>query len=301
MSNFKLMGTDNVSLIVNDYLVENMKGIVICVHGMCEHSKRYENLALFLNKSGFSVYTYDHRGHGESCLVGEELGYLGKNSFNKMVYDLNIVVSYVKEKFPQEKIFILGHSMGSFITERFIQLFDKVDGIILSGSNYGTKSLRLGRIVSKLVCIFRGEKTKGKLLEKLSIGRFNKYFIPNRTSFDWLSRDEVVVDDYINDSKCGFTFSNRFYHDLIGGLIELSKSKNFKTINRNLPILIISGKKDPVSNNGEGVKALYQILSNNIDNVELKLYKDARHEIFNETNSSEVYQDVFNWLTTILK
>lgn len=301
MNNLKLIGIDDVGLNVNNYLVEKMKGIVICVHGMCEHSKRYEDFALFLNKGGFSVYTYDHRGHGESCLVREELGYLGVEGFNKMVYDLNIVVTYIKEKFPQEKIYLLGHSMGSFITERYIQLYNKVDGVILSGSNYGTKSLRLGRFVSKLACIFKGEKTKGKLLDKLSFGSYNKSFIPNRTTYDWLSRNEAVVDAYIADVKCGFTCSNRFYYDLIKGLLELSKSKNFSSIDRNLPIFIISGDKDPVSKNGKGVKALYQVMSNNLDNVELKLYKDARHEILNENNSDEVYQDIFNWLTNILK
>ncbi len=294
-----LLGVDNLKLNVNEYLVDEMKGIVLCVHGMSEHSKRYEDFALFLNKSKYSVYTYDHRGHGKSLLENENKGYLGKDGFNKMVYDLDVIINHIKEKYPKEKLYLLGHSMGSFVTERYIQLYDKVDGVILSGSNYGTKMLKFGRFVSKLACLFKGEKKEGKFLEKLSFGGFNKCFSPCRTAFDWLSRDEKEVDKYVQDELCGFTCSNRFYYDFIGGLLTISKEDNIKKINTQLPILIVSGDKDPVGGQGKGVKDLYRILRKYLSNVELKLYQDARHEILNETNKAEVYQDILNWLTTI--
>lgn len=296
--NFKLMGQDELQLNVNDYLVENPRGIVLCVHGMCEHSLRYENFALFLNANRYSVYTYDHRGHGKSILKNEEKGYLGKDGFNKMVYDLNVLVSYIKEKHPQKKIYLFGHSMGSAITARYLQLYDSVDGCILSGSNYETKFLKFARFLGKVSCSVNGEKTSGKLFGKLLFGRFNQNFTPNRTSFDWLSRDEKEVDKYVSDELCGFTCSNRFYYDFFNGISDLSKRENIEKINPKLPIFIISGDSDPVGNNGEGVKALYQILRSQMSDVELKLYKNARHELLNEINKEEVYQDIAEWLTT---
>jgi alpha-beta hydrolase superfamily lysophospholipase len=295
--NFKLIGQDELQLNVNDYLVENPRAIVLCVHGMCEHSLRYENFALFLNANRYSVYTYDHRGHGKSILKNEEKGYLGKNGFNKMVYDLNEVVTYIREKHPGNKIILFGHSMGSAVTARYLQLYDSVDGCILSGSNYDTKLLKFARFLGKIFCSVKGEKTSGNLFSKLLFGRFNQNFKPNRTPFDWLSRDEKEVDKYISDELCGFTCSNRFYYDFFAGLSDLSKRENLKKINPELPVFIISGDSDPVGNNGKGVKALYQILQSQMSDVEMKLYKNARHELLNEINKEEVYQHIAEWLT----
>lgn len=297
--NFKLVGIDGLQLNVNKYLVEEMKGIVLIVHGMCEHSLRYEDFSKFLNENGYSVYAYDHRGHGDSILENETKGYLGQDGFNKMVLDLDTVVSSIKEKHPETKLYLLGHSMGSFVTQRYIQLYDKADAVILSGSNYSTKQLGFGKFISKLACIFKGERKDGKFLEKLSFGAFNKPFTPNRTPFDWLSRDEKEVDKYIEDDNCGFICSNRFYYDFFSGLLTTSKKENMAKINMNTPILIMSGEKDPVGGFGEGVRALYNVLSNIAFNVQLKLYPEARHEILNELNKDEVYHDILNWLTMI--
>lgn len=296
MNNFKLIGYENIELNVNEYLLDDMKGIVICVHGMCEHSDRYHEFANYLNSQKYGVFTYDHRGHGKSILIDEEKGFLGKDGFNKMVYDLDIIVNHAKERFPNHKVYLLGHSMGSFVTLRYLQMYNKVDGAILSGSNYGFKMLRLGTAIGKIACIVKGEKAPGKLLERLSFGSYNKVFAPNRTAFDWLSRDENVVDKYIQDEMCGFTCSNQFYYDFFKGLLAISKKTNMNKINAQTPIFIISGDKDPVGNLGKGVVALYRVLKNQVNNVEMKLYPNGRHEILNELNKDEVYQDIVNWL-----
>lgn len=297
--NVKLAVRDNLELNVNEYFIDDMKAVIICVHGMCEHSERYIDIAKFFNTKNYSVITYDQRGHGKSLLNGEEKGFLGKDGFHKMVTDLHTVISYVKEKFPNQKIYLLGHSMGSFVVQRYIELNDTVDAVILSGSNYGFKLIRMGKLLSKLACILKGNKAKGKLINKLSFGSYNKFFKPNRTSFDWLTRDETIVDKYINDDLCGFVCTNRFYYDFFNGLLELSKIKNISKINPLVPILIISGSDDPVGYQGKGVKRLYQVLKRVIRNVDLKLYQNARHEILNELNKQEVYNDIVNWLTVI--
>jgi len=296
MNNYKLLGYEDIELNVNEYLLDDMKGIVICVHGMCEHSERYHEFATYLNSQNYGVFTYDHRGHGKSLLKNEEKGYLGRDGFNKMVYDLDRVVNHVKERFPNHKVYLLGHSMGSFVTLRYLQMYNKVDGAILSGSNYGFKMLKLGALLGKLACVFKGEKAPGKFLERLTFGSYNKHFMPNRTLFDWLSRDEKVVDKYIEDEMCGFTCSNRFYYDFFKGLIAIGKRNNIEHINAETPIFIIAGDKDPVGNLGKGVIALYQVLKSQVNDVEMKLYPNSRHEVLNELNKDEVYQDIVSWL-----
>ncbi|MDF2700268.1 MAG: alpha/beta fold family hydrolase [Haloplasmataceae bacterium] len=296
MENLKLIGLDEIKLSIRRYIINNPKAIVICVHGMCEHSLRYDELANYLNQNNYSVITYDQRGHGESILEGEELGYLGKDGFNKMVEDLDVVVSYVKEKYEYKKVILLGHSMGSFVVQMYIQKYIKVHGAILSGSNYGQKLLSIGVILAKLSCVIKKEKSEGKLLDKMSFGNYNTAFSPNRTKFDWLSRENAEVDKYVADPKCGFICSNRFYYDFFRGLKQVAKESNIKKVNKKMPLLIISGDQDPVGNMGEGVKKLYNVYRKNLENVQMELYHGARHELFNENNKEEVYQDIVNWL-----
>ena len=130
-----------------------------------------------------------------------------------MISDLHLVITTIKAKYLDIQLYLFGHSMGSFIVQRYIQIYNTVDAVILSGSNYGTKLLRLGIVISKSACMIKGEKAKGKLINKLSFGTFNKAFKPNRTDFDWVTRDEQIVDAYIDDDLCGFICSNRFYLD----------------------------------------------------------------------------------------
>ncbi|ERJ11178.1 alpha/beta hydrolase [Haloplasma contractile] len=299
--NRTISGYNGSKINFNFYECEHPKGSVIIVHGMCEHKNRYNHYADFLRKYGYHVYTYDHRGHGDSICDNVELGDIGRHGFNSMVYDLKIMNDYVKQKEPQLPIFIYGHSMGSFITQRYMQLHGNlIDGIILSGSNGKTPTpiLVLGKIISRLLFIFKGRKSKGKFLNKLSFGSFNKRYNDCKTDFDWLSRDDSEVKKYIDDEKCGYVCSNEYYYELYKGMHERQKSKHIKQVPKDLPILIISGDMDPVGNYGKGVQNLYGLYQNQVDHLTIKLYNDARHELLNEINKQEVMSDTLLWLNT---
>ncbi|MEA2043108.1 MAG: alpha/beta hydrolase [Bacteroidota bacterium] len=297
---FDITAPDTKHLKARKYNAENSKGAVIIVHGMQEHQKRYADFAEFLAKNNYNTYTYDQRGHGETAGSVEDLGFFTpKNGWQTVVNDLHLLVQTVKEENPEHPVYILGHSMGSFVTRTYILDKSKfIDGVILSGTAPSAGLLgQLGIFLSYLTTIFRGKKHPAKLLDNIAFGDFNKKIKPKRTKQDWLSRDEKVVDDYINDPYCGTLFSAQFFNDMLGG-IETANHKNLvKSISKKLSIHLLSGEKDPVGEYGEGVKKVKLLYENaGIENLSMKLYPEGRHEMLNELNKNEVYSDILNWL-----
>lgn len=300
-STFEFKTSDGKSLFT--YLWEpeeniTKKGIIQIIHGLAEHAKRYERFAKEATDRGFIVVADDHRGHGKTAKNEEELGYLGdKNGFSLMVEDEYLLTKHMKEKYPNLPYFILGHSMGSFILQRYMEEYGKeLNGAILSGSA-GPNPLLLypGNFIAKIVLLFNGPRKKSKFLNDLSFGNYNKAFKPNRTEFDWLSRDEKEVDKYVEDPLCGFVCSTSLYYFLTKGMIEMHKKHNMNLIPKSLPIIILSGSKDPVG--ATTVPKLFKIYLNlGITDIEMKLYNDARHEILNEINREEVTRDIFGWV-----
>lgn len=274
------------------------KGVVLICHGMAEHIGRYDDFATFLSLNKFIVYGYDQRGHGMSIKSMEDMGYMSDiDNFKILVSDVSEVVNYIKENHPNLPVFLLGHSMGSFVSQRYIELFgNSIDGCILSGSalNKGF-TINIGYLLARLIVKSKGRRHRSQLLHNLSFGAYNKAFKPARTDFDWLTRDEQIVDEYIADEYCGKVFTASFYKDLLQGFRNIDK--NIEIIPNELPILIFSGDKDPVGASGKSVTKLYDKLMNTgIVDVTLKLYKDGRHEMLNEINKDEVYNDVLKWL-----
>ncbi len=295
---------DNEGFSLSAYLWEPdegiaRKGIIHIIHGLAEHAKRYERFAKEAVDKGFIVVADDHRGHGKTAKNDEDLGFLGeKDGFNMMVEDEFLLTKIIKEKYSGLPYFILGHSMGSFILQRYIQQYGKeLNGAILSGTT-GPNPLLLypGKFIARLAMIFNGPKKKSPFLNNLSFGTYNNAFKPNRTAFDWLSRDEKEVDKYIEDPWCGFVCSTSLYYFLTKGMIEMHKKHNLSLVPKSLPIIILSGSKDPVGANT--VQSLYKIyLKLGLQDVEMKLYENARHEILNEINREEVTRDILGWIS----
>lgn len=301
--NFYYKSDDKVSIYTYRWLPEkeeNLKGIVQISHGMAETSARYERFAEALTSAGYGVYSNDHRGHGKTAGNLENLGYLGdSDGFNWLVEDMHKLTNIIKEERPSLPVFLLGHSMGSFLTQKYISEYgNELNGAILSGSNGKTGFiLELGLIIAKKECNKMGRKTKSEKLDKMSFGSYNNCFKPNRTSFDWLSRDEKEVDKYVNDPYCGNVFTAGFFYDFLTGLKDIHRRETMGKIPKDLPIYIFSGEKDPVSKNGKGIIQLIGMYKKmNIKNVEYKLYKDGRHEMLNELNREEVMNDTIKWL-----
>lgn len=275
---------------------QEVRHVMVLSHGMAEHIQRYETFALACNAVGIAVYGANHRGHGRDA---EVLGhYADNNGWQKVISDLDLIIDDVAKRHTAPLV-LLGHSMGSFIAQQYAILHGrKLDGLVLSGSNYQNPVMyKLAALVSKVEKMRIGANSPSRFLDFISFGAFNGKFKPVRTASDWLSRDPVQVDKYINDDYCGFPCSPQFWLDFMSGLTTISKKSEIAKIPNQLPIYIFSGDKDPVGLQGKGVLALEQHITNNgCDNVQCKLYPGGRHEMLNESNTDEVFNDVTNWV-----
>lgn len=274
------------------------RAVVILVHGMAEHIERYDAFASRLARAGYVVYGYNQRGHKGTIQSKEDYGYMhDKDNFRILVADLYEMAEHVQKEHPALPVFIFGHSMGSFVTQRFVQLHgSRISGIILSGSaKYPNALLRAGITLSKAIVRFRGARHRSKLLDNLTFGKYNKHFRPNRTAFDWLNRDEAEVQKYIDDEYCGGIFTAGFFRDFFRGLKTINN--NFELVPKELPMLLLSGSDDPVGGPVKLIKKLYETLRKlEIKDLEFKLYEGARHELLLELNKEEVMNDCLDWL-----
>ncbi len=297
---YLISGIDGHKIYVISWKPEGeIKGVLQIVHGMSEYCRRYKGFAEYLTNEGIAVYAHDHRGHGKSVSDNECRGFFdSKDGFMKVVNETHIVTEFIKENEKDTPILILGHSMGSFVTRKYIQIYDEdIVGAIISGTGDSKGVVgSIGKLIAKTISKVKGEKHESKLLDKLSFGSFNSNFKPNRTEFDWLSRDEKQVDRYIGDEDCGFLCTAKFYIDLMTGLDMVSNKDNISKTRKDLPILFVSGDKDPVGDMGKGVENVYKKYKDLSLDANIKLFKDARHEILNEINQTEVYQYLFKWM-----
>lgn len=276
------------------------RGILQIVHGICEHSGRYDQFARFLTEQGFLVVAEDHLGHGETGADTRDRGFFAhKKGWKTVVDDVQELHRRTAEAYPGVPYFFLGHSMGSFLTRTY--LFRRpapLTAVIISGTAQQPGWMLLGgRLLTGLYSLVAGDRYYSAFVHGVAMGSYNKPFFPNRTDSDWLSRDEAVVDSYVADEKCSILPTVGLYRDLMGGMAMMQSRENLKKMQKDLPILFISGDQDPVGDMGEGVKAAYDsFLAVGCTDVTLKLYAGARHEPLNELNRAEVYEDLKDWL-----
>jgi len=302
-STFWLTANDRSRLYVNQWMPEGpAKAVVMLSHGMAEHSGRYARLAEALCGAGYGLYALDQRGHGRTADEGTLGLYAETDGWNKVVGDLASLNQHIGQQQPGLPIILLGHSMGSYIAQAYLLHHSaSLHGAILSGSNFQPVALyRAARVIARIERLRQGLRGRSALIEFLSFGSFNKAFRPNRTAFDWLSRDPDEVDKYINDPLCGFRCTNQLWIDLLGGLQQISKASNLAQIDPGLPILVMGGECDPVSE-GKRLNSLADALRDaGCQHLQLTVYPQARHEVFNETNRDAVTADVLAWLDQAL-
>ena len=291
---------DGVEIFYRVFLPESQpRAILQIFHGMAEHSARYADFANFLTDNGVAVYVSDHRGHGKTIADRKDYGvWPHRDEWWRIISDLKQLKDIAVSEFPSLPYFILGHSMGSFLARTFITKYStELSGVIISGTGTNpTAVLRFGRFVASVACAFEGKRSKASLLDKLSFGGYNKGY---NSPYQWLSRDDEQVRKYIDDDLCGGVFSNSFYRAFFSGLIYINKRSSGELINKNLKMFFVSGDKDPVGNCGVGVESAVEFYRElNIANVQMKLYPNARHEILNEINKSEVYADLLGWINS---
>ncbi|OEF96653.1 hypothetical protein BHF68_07885 [Desulfuribacillus alkaliarsenatis] len=281
--------------------VEQPRAIILILHGMAEHSTRYENFANYLNHHKYMVVAYDHRGHGQTAGSVEQLGYIGRDGFNKIVDDVYDVLYWAKQtyRFP---VFLFAHSFGSFVAQEFLlRHVHQLAGVMLCGSAARNGlDVQAGMLLAKLEMRLFGDKKKSRLLDTLSFAGYNRK-IENPTSrFDWLTTDKSQVKRYEEDPFCGTTFTTGFYAYFFEGLTRLYDPNRLQTIPKSLPMFILAGKDDPVGGYGFMVEKLYHMYQPYLRDLKMKLYDDMRHELINERHRGRVYADITNWLQSKL-
>lgn len=280
-----------------------IRGIVQIVHGIAEHAGRYEPFAKYLNSRGFLVVAEDHMGHGKSVGADGTVGYFHGGWFSAVKDTYNLML-LTKKAYPDLPYIILGHSMGSFMTRTLLQKYPEcgLSGCILCGTGAMPDALlHIGLAVAKQVCKKSGADKPNERLQNLIFGSFNKKIEHCRTSFDWLCRDPKVVDAYIKDPMCGFVACAGLIRDMISGMLYIQKKENLAKMNKSLPVRFISGKDDPVGAYGSGVnKVVKAFEAAGMRKVSSRLYPLCRHELLNEINKEEIYQDTAQWIEGIL-
>ncbi|MEA4941696.1 MAG: alpha/beta fold hydrolase [Oscillibacter sp.] len=269
-------------------------------HGVSEYILRYGNFAEFLTERGVAVVGNDHLGHGQSVSRGAPRLYFGPaGSWNTVVDDIYALHSLESRKFFGLPYFLLGHSMGSFLVRTYLIRYPgTVDGAILMGTGQMSPALVAGgRVIAAAESRRVGEKISSPVIQKLAFETYNKAFAPNRTAFDWVSSDDAAADAYVADPYCGENPSVGLFREMLGGIAFITRQRNVERMNRNTPVLFVSGGEDPVGERGKGVQRAYQSFRRaGVRDLTVKLYPGARHEILNDACRTEVYGDLAAWL-----
>lgn len=218
-----------------------------------------------------------------------------------MINDALQVQQDLVKRYPDLPLILFGHSMGSYIAQSFMMRHaENVSALVLSGSTWPNRlQLRIGRLLATVAVWINGPQETSAVLNRMSFGDFNKRFAPNRTEFDWLSRDAAEVDKYIADPLCGAPSSNQLWKDLLGGMLEISTAKAVARI-PDIPVLILGGALDPVGG-ADRLSALADAYrTNGHSRVTLTIYPDGRHEMLHETNRDSVTTDILEWCESVL-
>lgn len=275
-------------------------GILQIAHGVTEYIFRYEDLARYLTNKGFLVVGNDLLGHGESIVKDSKPMYFGTTgSWKFVVEDLNTCRKIVKEKFPDVPYCLLGFSLGSFLVRTYLIDYPKtVDAAIILGTGQTSLlQIAIAKFIAKREARKVGEEHTSPMIRKLTFETYNRFFSPNRTDFDWLCSSEKNLDIYIADPLRGGDLSAGPFREMLSGMTYTIRKRNIKKMDRDMPILLVSGDKDPVGDCGKGVKRTYKLFKEiGIRDVSLKLYSGLRHDILNEDCREDIYRYLYKWL-----
>ena len=282
-----------------------VRGVVQIAHGIAEYIDRYDPFMSFLAENGFVAVGDDHLGHGKSIAAPEEKGvFADKDGWERVVADMDKLHDITAAEYPGLPYIFFGHSMGSFLTRTYlIEHPDKPTLAIICGTGHqAAPMVWAGNLMANLQVKSKGYRGDGTMLNNIAFGSYTKGYDEVRTPFDWLNRDPAQVDKYINDPLCGFVASVGLFRDMMGGIKYIQDPANAAKMNKDTPVLFISGSADPVGENGKGVDRAYKFFCDaGMKDVTEKIYPEARHEILNELNRDEVMADVLNWINEKLR
>ncbi|OEJ14137.1 lysophospholipase [Brachyspira hampsonii] len=278
------------------------KAIVQLVHGLGEHAGRYKDFAEKLNKAGFLVCADDHRGFGRSTVSKDQIGHISdKNGHELIIEDMRHLMVNTKADYSNMPYFMIGHSMGSFLTRYFIiKYYKELNGAVIMGTKGKPKGIEnLGKAIANIQKSIFGGRKRANLLDKLSVGGYGKKFFPkDKSPLAWLTSDKEEIKKTLEDEY----FANKpasieTYIQMFELIDKISNKDNYSSMDKNFPILLISGEKDPVGDMGKGVKWVYDMYKSlGFNDVNMSLYKDGRHEILNDIQRNDVAKEIIEWI-----
>jgi alpha-beta hydrolase superfamily lysophospholipase len=283
--------------------VPQPRAAVHILHGMGEHGGRYARLAGDLNRAGFVVWAHDHRGHGLNPTPPVGLGHFGDhNGWRVLIDDAWAVSEHMLVTFRGLPLVLFAHSMGSFLAQALMaERGTAYRAVVLCGTNGppgGQEVLVRGLAHAQRLAL--GGRRHGRWLNSVVLSIYNRPFAPNRTKFDWLSRDEHEVDAFAADPLCRSPLTIQSWLDFLVGKSALGSQAHLRRIPRALPVHVIAGDRDPVGEELRGVQRLlraWQLAG--LSKVSHRFYEGARHELLNETNRDEVTRDLIAWLNDL--
>lgn len=277
-------------------------GILTVSHGMRDYIGRYKNLVEYFTSHGYVVAGNDHLGHGETAASSEDLGYFAeRDGYLFVLRDLYKMNGEIKARYPGLPVVLMGHSMGSFLARIYAATYpETVDGVIIHGTGGRNPLLGIGKAIISLVRLFKGDRHRSSLVTSIAFGSYNDRFDKSEGAEAWLTRDGSQIRGRDTDPYCAFTFTAAGYADLFSMIGLCNSDAHFASYPKSLPTIILSGEDDPVGDYGKGVRFVYDKLrENGVENLSVKLYPGARHELFNETNRDEVFSDMLQWLSEV--
>ncbi|MBU9672033.1 lysophospholipase [Planococcus sp. CP5-4] len=300
MTNSYIRVSDGQEIYCSLYRTDNPKGHVHIIHGMAEHSGRYKEFIGSLNQQGFTVSAHDQRGHGKTAERNGVRGYFAESDgFSRVVEDVQEVIRHTQQEIGKLPFILMGHSMGSFVARRYLQLHGQnVDCAVLSGTGgHPGFSLSAGIAAAKSFSKLEGKTASNPVLGNLIFGSYNKDFLDEKSKFSWLSSKRQAVEQFEADPWCGFEMANQFYVDLFEGLDIIHRMEEVERIPKSLPVLFISGTMDPVGRKGSGVfEVAAQFNKAGIDKVKVYMAEDGRHEVIHEVKANTYQQTILDWM-----
>lgn len=303
-----LLSSDQIHTLHHSFYEPNeksdLKATLLIVHGMAEHSGRYDAFAQFMANQGFAVLTYDQLGHGRTITSADELGYFERTyPMQTLLKDVIIMADTLKARYPDVPHFIMGHSMGSFIVRNVLQHHSSdFAGAILMGTSDTDPLVKVFLPITKTLNKLKPHQTNhlfAKATNKILNTKLKDK--QSKSQFAWVCKNPEALADYEADPLCGFDFTNNGFLALFS-LMERGLAKDWaKTIDSDFPMLIISGEDDPIGNMSKGIKALTRRMqSQGFTHIERRLYPDMRHEPLHELDNEKVYKDIEDWLKTTI-
>lgn len=277
---------------------EKAKGVLQITHGMAEYIERYDGFARYMNEKGYLVVGHDHLGHGKSVADPSWWGYIGEHGSDLLVEDMHTLRVMSQATEPGIPYFMLGHSMGSFLLRKYLYLHGEgLRGAVIMGT--GTQPdamLRLGKLLCHALAGIGGWHSRSRLLQNMVLGSYNKGFEKEGKNA-WLTKDASIVEAYNHTPACSFQYTLNGFYSLFDTIWDINRPEHMGRMSRKLPLFFVAGAEDPVGAFGVGVRkayCAYEALG--MEDLTWKLYEKDRHEILNELDREQVYEDIYHWI-----